>query len=256
MSGSSGQGEGGGSRHGQTTSISMIPIRSIGGGHGQGQGTGHGRIMAWPGSSAESNRGTHHTGTGGSTGVAGRGSSAGGGSAMSVEVGGSVDGGTGSRAGAEGGWSVDAVSGEVAVGSDRTSTDSAAATDPGLLGGPSLLFSGSNSAPSAEAEESSTSPTANPIHGFMAVRRCRPGTRFPNPVEPRAPSLSALTTSPRGDASSALITYHNSPPSSPAGSLPEAEKPRSADHRIRRNHNPIADERRSALRCAASASQS
>lgn len=92
MSGSSGQGEGGGSRHGQSTSTSMTPIRSIGGGHGQGQGTGHGRIMAWPRWSAESSRGTHHTGTGGSTGVAGRGSSAGGCSAMSVRVGGSVDG--------------------------------------------------------------------------------------------------------------------------------------------------------------------
>ena len=81
-----------------------------------------------------------------------------------------------------------------------------------------------------------------------------PGSRIL--VEPRAPSLSALTTSARGDAGSALITYHNSPPSSAAGSLPEAEKPGSADHRIRRNNNPIAEERRSALRCAASASQS
>lgn len=87
---------------------------------------------------------------------------------------------------------------------------------------------------------------------FDAAARA-PGSRIL--VEPRAPSLSALTTSARGDASSALITYHNSPPSSAAGSLPEAEKPGSAD-RIRRNSNPIAEDRRSALPCAASTSQS
>ncbi len=47
-----------------------------------------------------------------------------------------------------------------------------------------------------------------------------PGSRIP--VEPRALSLSALTTSHSGDAISSLITYQNSQPRSPAGILHEA----------------------------------